>query len=163
MCYHLKVAYDSTYAITHCMLIVVDTNVIWQAFHHAHGPSGFILELVVDEKIQLALSQSVFTEYTDVLFRPSSIERFDSDPEDIRLNIDALAGLAIWQKIWFNFRPNLRDEADNMFVELAIASGADFLITNNVGDFTRQSDLKFDDLNVIQPKQFALLWRIINE
>lgn len=163
MCYLLKVADDSVGAIISLMLIAIDTNVMWQALYNATGPSGFILDLVLNEKVDLTLSQATHTEYTDVLLRPTSIERFNADPEDVNLILDGVAGLAQWQTIWFKFRPNLRDEADNMFVELAVSACADFLITNNIGDFTRQAELKFDDLNIIRPKEFVYLWRMINE
>ena len=41
-------------------------------------------------------------------------------------------------------RPNLRDENDNMFVDLAFASNCQFLVTSNVSDFLQNSELKFD-------------------
>jgi predicted nucleic acid-binding protein len=42
------------------------------------------------------------------------------------------------------FRPNLKDENDNMFVELAIVSQSKFLITNNIKDFV-SGELIFDN------------------
>ena len=39
-------------------------------------------------------------------------------------------------------RPNLRDENDNAFVDLAFASGSAYLITQNVRDFTVGADIE---------------------
>ncbi|OGG52222.1 MAG: toxin-antitoxin system, toxin component [Candidatus Handelsmanbacteria bacterium RIFCSPLOWO2_12_FULL_64_10] len=61
--------------------------------------------------------------------------------------------------ISFLMRPNLTDESDNMFVDLAFASNSRFLITSNVTDFTRQAELKFNSFGVITPGQFVKLWR----
>jgi len=34
-----------------------------------------------------------------------------------------------------NWRPNIKDEGDNFLIELAVAGNADYLMTNNIGDF----------------------------
>lgn len=51
-------------------------------------------------------------------------------------------------------RPNVRDENDNAFVELAFASGSAYLITQNVRDFTVDADLNPGQLAVVTPAQF---------
>lgn len=56
------------------------------------------------------------------------------------------------------FRPNLIDEDYNMFVELAIASQSEYLITNNTKDFAR-SELSFDNFKLSTPAEFATKWR----
>jgi predicted nucleic acid-binding protein len=63
----------------------------------------------------------------------------------------------------FLFRPNLRDESDNIFVELAVASGAKFVVTNNIRDFTNNSQLRFPDFLVVTPSDFVKRWRKENE
>lgn len=62
-------------------------------------------------------------------------------------------------EIFFRLRPNLRDEADNMLVEVAITSHSDYLITNNVKDFLVAAELHFQDLQVVTPEQFMQIWR----
>ena len=59
----------------------------------------------------------------------------------------------------FRMRPNLRDENDNAFVELAFASGSAYLITQNVRDFTVDADLNLGQLTVVTPAQFMNQWR----
>jgi uncharacterized protein len=48
--------------------------------------------------------------------------------------------------------PNLRDEADNHLIELAVAGGASVLVTKNVRDF-QGAELQFPGLRVLQPEK----------
>jgi predicted nucleic acid-binding protein len=45
----------------------------------------------------------------------------------------------------------LRDEGDNHVFELAVAGGAEAIVTNNVADF-RSADLRFPDLLFVVPR-----------
>ena len=54
--------------------------------------------------------------------------------------------------IFFMF-PNLRDEADNHLIELAVAGGADYLITKNTKDFNN-AELQFSTFKIIRPERF---------
>jgi uncharacterized protein len=57
-------------------------------------------------------------------------------------------------------RSNLRDEADNHVLELAIAGNAECIITSNKRDFM-ESDLKFPALDVLNPVEFLAkeIWK----
>jgi predicted nucleic acid-binding protein len=57
----------------------------------------------------------------------------------------------------------LRDEKDNLFVELALVSNAKYVITNNIKDFTKDVQLKFTDFEVVTPADFVKIWRKENE
>lgn len=61
-------------------------------------------------------------------------------------------------EIFYLFRPNLKDEKDNMLVELALTSQSNYLITSNISDF-KNTELKFDQLNIITPSEFVKIWR----
>ena len=62
----------------------------------------------------------------------------------------------------FLFRPNLQDENDNMFVELAIASQSEYLITSNIKDFV-SGELLFDSFQLVTAGAFLTKWRKTNE
>jgi predicted nucleic acid-binding protein len=67
--------------------------------------------------------------------------------------LDAFLSVCQWVTIYYGWRPNLRDEADNHLIELGIAGGASFLITKNIKDF-KNSELQFPQLKVIDPISF---------
>ncbi len=51
------------------MIVTIDTNIIFSALYSQRGASHLILQLVIDEKIELALSTQTYFEYYDVLTR----------------------------------------------------------------------------------------------
>jgi len=147
MCYHVHVK------------VTVDTNILYQALCSRIGASYAILQLVRSGDLQLAISVPVFEEYRDVLSRPyvlraAGLVRADADAV---LEFIALAGMPT--PIDFLWRPNLKDESDNMFVELAVASGSDYLITRNRRHYSIGNALLFDSFEVVTPAAFLTEWR----
>ena len=55
-----------------------------------------------------------------------------------------------WSRVYFGWRPNLPDEADNHLIELAVAGGAQFVVTRNLRHVARM-ELKFPGLHVVNP------------
>lgn len=47
------------------------------------------------------------------------------------------------------------DEGDNHLIELAVAAGAGFVVTNNVSDFMG-GDLRFPEIKIIRPLDFMM-------
>jgi predicted nucleic acid-binding protein len=52
--------------------------------------------------------------------------------------------------VYYLWRTNLRDEADNHVVELAVAGRASIIVTHNVADFAG-SDLRFPEIRIVRP------------
>ena len=67
-----------------------------------------------------------------------------------------LASIAHLQDVHFLWRPFLRDPDDDMVLECAVASGSQFIITNNTKDFKRAPELR---VNAITPAEFLTLLR----
>ena len=101
------------------MVVTVDTNILYQALH-SRGASYYLMQLVFLKQVNIAISNSVLSEYRDVLLRPSSLEAFAMNHKDVIRFLDLIYKNAKLQNIYFLWRPNLRDEADNIFVELAM-------------------------------------------
>jgi predicted nucleic acid-binding protein len=55
-------------------------------------------------------------------------------------------------EVFYAWRPNLPDEADNHLIELAVAAQADAIVTRNLRDVSR-GELKFPSLRVCTPEQ----------
>ena len=128
------------------MIIVIDTNVLFQALRSNQGASNYILQLIRNRKLTIALSLPVFSEYEDVLKRPEKIKDLELSVTDIDKILRFLAYISKPTTIYYLFRPNLKDEKDNIFIELALASNADYIITSNIKDFVISNELKFNDI-----------------
>jgi putative PIN family toxin of toxin-antitoxin system len=141
------------------MKVVLDTSVLYQALYSSLGASYAILQLVRTDDIKLALSIPVFEEYCDVLLRDTSLRAFGLSQEDVQHFLDFIALIGVKTDIRYLLRPNLRDENDNIFLELAFASGSQYVITKNIRDFTYRPELKFEEIDILTPSAFMELWR----
>jgi len=111
---------------------VLDTNVIVSAVRSARGASFRLLTLVGSGRFEIALSVALVLEYEDALMRlPES--RFDE--EDLGAVLDYLCAVGHHQRIFYLWRPVLRDPADDMVLELAVASGSGTIVTFNERHF----------------------------
>ena len=141
------------------MKITLDTNIIYQALYSSVGASHAILQMIRAGEVQIAISVPVFEEYRDVLFRAKTIKETGRSREDMEKVLDFIALVGVATPIDYLWRPNLRDEADNMFVELALASGSEYLITRNVRDYTIDNELLLDSFTITIPSDFLKIWR----
>ena len=141
------------------MRVTIDTNVVFERLYSSRGASWVILQLVLHGDLSMAVSVSVFEEYKDVLLRPDTLRQLKLTESDANAFLRFVAAVAVPTATSFRWRPNLQDEADNMFVELAVASGREDLITSNTNDFTVNTDLRFDSFRVVKPRVFLSEWR----
>jgi putative PIN family toxin of toxin-antitoxin system len=140
------------------MVITIDTNVIFAGLYSKTGASHFIMNLVLDEKVKLAISTQTYFEYYDVLAREENRKKLDLSIKDVEDLLDLLALLSQKHSIYYLLRPNLPDEKDNIFVECAFASNSQYLITSNIRDF-KNSELKKLGYKVVTPGQFYKIWK----
>ncbi len=108
--------------------------------------------------LRMALSHAVLLEYEDVLTRTKSLKSFGLSIQDVQKVLRFIAYISEKYEPYYLFRPNLPDEGDNIFVELAVVSQSSFIITRNIKDF-RNSELIFDCFKVLTPSEFLKVWR----
>jgi len=68
---------------------------------------------------------------------------------EIQELLEAFLSVCQWINIYYLWRPNLRDEADNHLIELAVAGNT--IVTNNVKDF-QKTELLFPELSILKPE-----------
>jgi putative PIN family toxin of toxin-antitoxin system len=145
----LKPQRDSIYAVI-VTVIVVDTNVFVAALRSGGGASREVIRRALAGRYQPIFSNALWLEYEDLLGR--DVWTQETTEDDRRQVLAALAAASRWIKIFYGWRPNLRDEGDNHLVELAIAGGAEVIVTYNIRDF-RLGDLRWPDLAVLTPSE----------
>jgi len=93
---------------------------------------------------------ALWLEYEDLLDRPVWTDT--TTAQERREILAALAQAGRWVSVYYGWRPNLPDEGDNHLIELAIAGGAQTIITHNVRDVAR-GELTWKELRVLTPAQ----------
>ncbi len=144
------------------MVVTIDTNVIYSGLYSKKSASHYILNLILDKKLKLAVSTQTYFEYYDVLARKGTLETLNLSIQEVEDFLDLLALLSQKHSIYFLLRPNLPDEKDNLFVECAFASNSEYLITSNIKDF-KNPELGSFKYKLVTPIQFYKLWGGLNE
>lgn len=116
------------------------------------GASSQVVEACLQERLQPFMSADLFYEYQDVVGRAELFQNARTDARERGVLLRAFVARSQWQDVYFNWRPNLPDEADNHVMELAIAANASMIVTQNVRDFARQ-ELRFPNIEIIRPEQ----------
>lgn len=133
--------------------IVVDTNVFTAAVLSPTGANRAVLRACLTAKAHPLMGAALFHEYEDLLARPELMKKSPLTPADRRQLFEAFLSVCEWVRVYFLWRPNLPDEADNHLVELALAGGADAIVTSNVRD-VRRGELAFPHLQILTPAEF---------
>lgn len=132
--------------------VVLDTNVLVSALLRGGGTGRAVLRACLRGQYQPVLGPALLAEYEDVLSRT---ELFADSMLSVKQRgevVDGLMNRCRWVEVFYAWRPNLPDEADNHLIELAVAAQADAIVTRNLRDLAR-GELKFPMLRVLTPEQ----------
>jgi predicted nucleic acid-binding protein len=99
------------------------------------------------------MGAALMAEYEDVLARETLFMRSPLSVTERATLLDVFLGQCEWCRVYFGWRPNLPDEADNHLIELAVAGNAQVIVTRNLRDLTR-AELHFPQLRVQEPQDF---------
>ncbi len=100
------------------------------------------------------MGAALHAEYESVLSRERLFRDCALDARERSALLDAFLSVCRWTRVYYAWRPNVPDEADNHVVELAVAGGATAIVTRNVRDFARM-ELRFQRLEVLDPATFV--------
>lgn len=132
---------------------VIDTSVFVSAVMKADTAPRQVLRLCLSGDVQPLMGNALFAECEDVLSREGVFKgSLLAEAERWRL-LDAYLSVCRWVPVYYLWRPNLRDEADNHLVELALAGNARWIVTGNEADLG-SGELVFPDLKVVSPTAF---------
>lgn len=126
--------------------VILDTNVLVTALKSAKGTSFRMLSMVGNDMFQLHVSAPLVAEYESVLKR-GMLALSSQQIDDV---VDFVCAHAEHHKIYYLWRPMLKDPGDDFVLELAVKANAQ-IVTWNVSDFKQAA--KFG-VRVQTPREF---------
>jgi putative PIN family toxin of toxin-antitoxin system len=132
------------------MNVVLDTNVLVAGLLTPHGPSGRVIDLLLNGDLTPCFDDRVIAEYREVLARAKS----GFDPTQVEAVLDYIEGEGL-HVVATPLGVTLPDPDDSVFLEAAVAAGADWLITGNARHFPAESR---QGIRVVDPRAFIERW-----
>jgi putative PIN family toxin of toxin-antitoxin system len=114
--------------------VVIDTNILYAGLYSSSGASYQILRLIRAGQVTPCISVTLAMEYEAVL--SARLEELDLTKEQLSGFLGYFVTLAERVKVFYLWRPGLRDPGDDMVLETAVSARADYVITHNIKDFT---------------------------
>lgn len=137
------------------MFAILDTSVLVSGLRSKRGASFQIIQAIRAGYLNISVSVALVLEYESVLLRPGLAPSFATD--EIHRILDAICLMAQHHKVFFAWRPFLKDPNNDLVLELAVAASAPYIITHNVSDFVGSDTLgiraitPFTALKIIKP------------
>ena len=134
--------------------VVIDTNVlVGAALSRGGGDNREVLRACLKGLAKPVIGMALFCEYEDLFLRSALMAKSPLNEKDRRILLESFFSVCDWVRVYYLWRPNLPDEADNHLIELALAGGADIIVTNNLRDVSG-GELAFPFLKILAPAQF---------
>ncbi len=106
-------------------VVVLDTNVFLVSLA-PQSEYSIIFDALIEERFQLVVSTEIINEYEEIIGK-----RYDDQTvKDIFELFLSLPNI-IRQEVYFKWNIINVDKDDNKFIDIAIASNADYLVTND--------------------------------
>ncbi len=134
------------------MRVVADTNVFIGACMGV-GAARAVIEACLRQRCVPLMGTALLAEYEDVLQREALFWTSRLGPGARDELLDIFLACCEWTRVYYPWRPNLQDEADNHLVELAVAGTARCVVARSLRDL-RAMALRFSGLRVVAPEDF---------
>ncbi len=134
------------------MRVVLDTNVFVGACIGT-GACNAVVRASLTQRFTPLMGAALFVEYEAVLARDALFAGSCLGSAERSELLDIFLAGCEWTRVYFLWRPNLPDESDNHLFELAVAGGADFIVSRNMRDL-KTPGLRFPGLQVMSPEDF---------
>ena len=129
------------------MKVIIDTNCLLASIPPKIS-YYWLYELFKAEKFEWVVSNEILTEYEEQL-----INMYSFKTAALVLNILSIAPNTLFSEPYYKWQLVENDGDDNKFVDLAIAVGVDYLVTNDK-HFNMLKDIDFPKVDVISLDTF---------
>ena len=130
---------------------MLDTNILVAVLLRGGDSAPAVLRACLNGNYQAVLGPALLVEYEDVLGRTNLLSDSILSTKERTELFDGFLNRCRWVEVFYAWRPNLPDEADNHLIELGVAAQADAIVTRNTRDLSR-GELKFPSLRVLTPE-----------
>lgn len=132
------------------MKIVLDTNVLLVSLP-SHSPFHIIFQFLQQGKYELFLRNEIVSEYEEKIGERLGVNRTDLHLKEL-LNYPNVHLI----DIFFKWRFIVADPEDDKFVDCAVVSGSDFIVTNDK-HYNVLKQVDFPTIHTIKAEDFVLL------
>jgi len=129
--------------------VVIDSNVIYSGLLSQKGSSFKLLKLIPDNAFTVAVSVPLILEYESVLVK--NLGKLNLNKKDVNDFLDYICAVAEDTRIFYLWRPLLKDPYDDHILEVAVSSNSKYIITYNIKDFLEARSF---GIKVISPDVF---------
>ena len=131
--------------------VVLDTNVLISSLKSKQGSAHKLLLLLAHNIYKPNVSVPLFIEYEAVAKRVGMLVGLSV--KDIEVILDYILSQSSIRKIFYLWRPYLKDPKDDLILEVAVESRSEYIITFNKKDF---KDVDKFGIKVVTPKEFLI-------
>ncbi len=135
------------------MRVVIDTNCLLASIP-PKSSYYWLYQAFENELFEWVVSNEVLTEYEEML-----IEKYSELTAELVLSILASAPNVIFSEPFYKWQLIENDPDDNKFVDLTIATNADYLVTNDK-HFNILKSLDFPPIRVVSLMEFKEIIKI---
>ena len=114
--------------------VVIDTNILYAGLYSSTGASFQLLRLIRTGQVIPCISVTLAMEYEAVL--STHLQELDLTQAQLTGFLGYLVALSERVKVFYLWRPGLRDPGDDMVLETAVAAKVEFIVTHNTKDFS---------------------------
>ncbi len=132
--------------------IVLDTNILLSGLKSRKGLSFRLLEHVLANDVRLAISTPLILEYESTLKKVLVPQILSLD--DVDTLLDSICSMGVQARIFYLWRPYLKDPYDDHILELAVAAGSKYIVTYNRKDF---QDVERFGIQIMEPREILRL------
>ena len=136
------------------MKAVIDTNVLLSGLRSRNGLSYQVLRMLYQDRFKIVISVPMILEYEGIL--KDKLDKSIYSDDIIDQLLDSLCAIGEKSRVFYLWRPYLKDPFDDHVLELALASESDYIVTYNKKDLLKAEDL---GIKVVDAKEFLEILR----